>query len=168
MLVISSASPLRWSARLTPCMTGARSRLSMSGTARATSSWCSVCLARASGVTQINFKVPKNVMFIFSYVLNAYEYDDSEFQGPPRNLPRDEVFNLFGKFCRFKSVTSTFPSYNVSCFPQKTKSWRFWRRQILAITVEKSIIWVSPCWKSFMKLNQQKCNPKKVRILLAR
>ena len=31
------------------------------------------------------------------YVLNAYEYDDSEFQGPPRNLPRDEVFNLFGK-----------------------------------------------------------------------
>jgi len=31
----------------------------------------------------------------FSYVLNAYEYDDSEFQGPPRNLPRDEVFNLF-------------------------------------------------------------------------
>ena len=41
-------------------------------------------------------------MFIFSYVLNAYEYDDSEFQGPPRNLPRDEVFNLFGKFCRLK------------------------------------------------------------------
>ena len=34
---------------------------------------------------------------ICSYVLNAYEYDDSEFQGPPRNLPRDEVFNLFGK-----------------------------------------------------------------------
>ena len=32
------------------------------------------------------------------YVLNAYEYDDSEFQGPPRNLPRDEVFNLFGEF----------------------------------------------------------------------
>ena len=31
------------------------------------------------------------------YVLNAYEYDDSVFQGPPRNLPRDEVFNLFGK-----------------------------------------------------------------------
>ena len=31
------------------------------------------------------------------YVLNAYEYDDSEFQGPPRNLPRDEVFNLFGE-----------------------------------------------------------------------
>merc|ERR1712241_1495191 len=31
----------------------------------------------------------------FRYVLNAYEYDDSEFQGPPRNLPRDEVFNLF-------------------------------------------------------------------------
>ena len=27
-------------------------------------------------------------------MLNAYEYDDSEFQGPPRNLPRDEVFNL--------------------------------------------------------------------------
>merc|ERR1711934_1328081 len=31
----------------------------------------------------------------FRYVLNDYEYDDSEFQGPPRNLPRDEVFNLF-------------------------------------------------------------------------
>jgi len=31
----------------------------------------------------------------FRYVLNAYEYDDSVFQGPPRNLPRDEVFNLF-------------------------------------------------------------------------
>lgn len=34
----------------------------------------------------------------FRYVLNAYEYDDSEFQGPPRNLPRDEVFNLFADF----------------------------------------------------------------------
>ena len=31
------------------------------------------------------------------YVLNADEYDDSMFQGPPRNLPRDEVFNLFGE-----------------------------------------------------------------------
>jgi len=31
----------------------------------------------------------------FRYVLNAYEYDDTLFQGPPRNLPRDEVFNLF-------------------------------------------------------------------------
>ena len=39
---------------------------------------------------------------LFSYVLNAYEYDDSEFQGPPRNLPRDEVFNLFGKLSRLK------------------------------------------------------------------
>ena len=38
---------------------------------------------------------------LFRYVLNAYEYDDSEFQGPPRNLPRDEVFNLFGKLFRF-------------------------------------------------------------------
>ena len=28
---------------------------------------------------------------------NADEYDDSMFQGPPRNLPRDEVFNLFGE-----------------------------------------------------------------------
>jgi len=34
----------------------------------------------------------------FRYVLNAYEYDDSMFQGPPRNLPRDEVFNLFADF----------------------------------------------------------------------
>lgn len=34
----------------------------------------------------------------FQYVLNAYEYDDSMFQGPPRNLPRDEVFNLFADF----------------------------------------------------------------------
>jgi len=34
----------------------------------------------------------------FRYVLNAYEYDDSCFQGPPRNLPRDEVFNLFADF----------------------------------------------------------------------
>ena len=33
----------------------------------------------------------------FRYVLNAHEYDDTMFQGPPRNLPRDEVFNLFGK-----------------------------------------------------------------------
>ena len=31
-------------------------------------------------------------------MLNADEYDDSMFQGPPRNLPRDEVFNLFGEF----------------------------------------------------------------------
>ena len=58
-------------------------------------------------------------------------------------------------------LTSTFPSYNVSCFPQKTKSWRFWRRPILATTVGKSITWVSQCWKSFMKLNHQKCNPNK-------
>ena len=29
--------------------------------------------------------------------MNADEYDDSMFQGPPRNLPRDEVFNLFGE-----------------------------------------------------------------------
>jgi len=34
----------------------------------------------------------------FRYVLDAYEYDDSLFQGPPRNLPRDEVFNLFADF----------------------------------------------------------------------
>jgi len=34
----------------------------------------------------------------FRYILNAYEYDDTMFQGPPRNLPRDEVFNLFEKF----------------------------------------------------------------------
>ena len=40
-----------------------------------------------------------NILF-YRYVLNAYEYDDSEFQGPPRNLPRDEVFNLFGKFSK--------------------------------------------------------------------
>ena len=32
------------------------------------------------------------------YVLNTYEYDDTMFQGPPRNIPRDEVFNLFGRF----------------------------------------------------------------------
>jgi len=35
----------------------------------------------------------------FRYILNAYEYDDTLFQGPPRNLPRDEVFNLFADFC---------------------------------------------------------------------
>lgn len=34
----------------------------------------------------------------FRYLLNADEYDDSLFQGPPRNLPRDEVFNLFAEF----------------------------------------------------------------------
>jgi len=34
----------------------------------------------------------------FRYMLEAYEYDDSLFQGPPRNLPRDEVFNLFADF----------------------------------------------------------------------
>lgn len=34
----------------------------------------------------------------FRYVLNADEYDDSMFQGPPRNLPRDEVFNLFADY----------------------------------------------------------------------
>lgn len=34
----------------------------------------------------------------FRYILNAYEYDDTLFQGPPRNLPRDEVFHLFGEF----------------------------------------------------------------------
>ena len=30
-------------------------------------------------------------------MLNADEYDDSMFQGPPRSLPWDEVFNLFGE-----------------------------------------------------------------------
>jgi thiopurine S-methyltransferase len=35
----------------------------------------------------------------FRYVLNAYEYDDTVFQGPPRHLPRDQVFNLFKDFC---------------------------------------------------------------------
>ncbi|XP_023338705.1 probable thiopurine S-methyltransferase [Eurytemora carolleeae] len=35
----------------------------------------------------------------FRYVLNTYEYDDTMFQGPPRNIPRDEVFNLFADFC---------------------------------------------------------------------
>ena len=33
--------------------------------------------------------------------MNADEYDDSMFQGPPRNLPRDEVFNLFGEYSDF-------------------------------------------------------------------
>ena len=45
----------------------------------------------------------------FSYVLNAYEYDDSEFQGPPRNLPRDEVFNLFGKLSTLKPFHINIP-----------------------------------------------------------
>ena len=42
------------------------------------------------------------------YVLNADEYDDSMFQGPPRNLPRDEVFNLFGEsqFIPVEALTS--------------------------------------------------------------
>eukprot|EP00088_Acartia_fossae_P043231 TRINITY_DN4551_c0_g1_i5.p1 TRINITY_DN4551_c0_g1~~TRINITY_DN4551_c0_g1_i5.p1 ORF type:complete len:450 (-),score=92.03 TRINITY_DN4551_c0_g1_i5:1172-2521(-) len=31
----------------------------------------------------------------FRYILNGYEYDDNVFQGPPRHLPRDQVFNLF-------------------------------------------------------------------------
>jgi len=35
----------------------------------------------------------------FRYVLNGYEYDDTIFQGPPRNLPRDEVLTLFKEFC---------------------------------------------------------------------
>lgn len=35
----------------------------------------------------------------FRYILNAYEYDDTLFQGPPRHLPRDQVFNLFKEFC---------------------------------------------------------------------
>jgi len=35
----------------------------------------------------------------FRYILNAYEYDDTLFQGPPRNLPRDEVWKLFADFC---------------------------------------------------------------------
>ena len=39
-----------------------------------------------------------NYILFARYVLNADEYDDSMFQGPPRNLPRDEVFNLFGEF----------------------------------------------------------------------
>ena len=45
----------------------------------------------------------------FRYVLNAYEYDDSEFQGPPRNLPRDEVFNLFGKLSILKPFHINIP-----------------------------------------------------------
>ena len=43
------------------------------------------------------------------YVLNADEYDDSMFQGPPRNLPRDEVFNLFGEsffISLFKNIST--------------------------------------------------------------
>ena len=43
-------------------------------------------------------------------MLNADEYDDSMFQGPPRNLPRDEVFNLFGKYLAisffFKNIST--------------------------------------------------------------
>ena len=29
--------------------------------------------------------------------MNGFEYDESRFEGPPRNLPRDKVFKLFGK-----------------------------------------------------------------------
>jgi len=34
----------------------------------------------------------------FRYLLETYEYEDTEFDGPPRNLPRDVVFNLFADF----------------------------------------------------------------------
>ena len=44
------------------------------------------------------------------YVLNADEYDDSMFQGPPRNLPRDEVFNLFGESRNLSPQSLTQPS----------------------------------------------------------
>jgi len=43
----------------------------------------------------------------FQYVLEAYEYDDSMFQGPPRNLPRDEVFNLFADFAEVDILEET-------------------------------------------------------------
>ena len=53
-----------------------------------------------------NVIVIVNICSFFSrYVLNAYEYDDTMFQGPPRNLPRDEVFNLFGKCPRVFKVS---------------------------------------------------------------
>merc|ERR1712130_1000705 len=57
----------------------------------------------------------------FRDVLNAYEYDDSVFQGPPRNLPRDEVFNLFGKILLYSRpvVILVVQSPNLS---------RFWKR----------------------------------------
>ena len=45
----------------------------------------------------VTFSKLTSFLYLCRYVLNAYEYDDSVFQGPPRNLPRDEVFNLFGK-----------------------------------------------------------------------
>ena len=44
------------------------------------------------------------------YVLNADEYDDSMFQGPPRNLPRDEVFNLFGESLVISLLKTSQPS----------------------------------------------------------
>jgi len=43
----------------------------------------------------------------FRYVLNAHEYDDTMFQGPPRNLPRDEVFNLFAEFAEVDILEET-------------------------------------------------------------
>jgi hypothetical protein len=37
------------------------------------------------------------ILALLRYILNAYEYEETAmFQGPPHNLPRDEVFNLFG------------------------------------------------------------------------
>ncbi len=33
----------------------------------------------------------------FRYVLNGYEYPVGEFRGPPRNVPREQIFKLFQK-----------------------------------------------------------------------
>ena len=33
----------------------------------------------------------------FRYILNGYEYPAGEFRGPPMNVPREEVFKLFGR-----------------------------------------------------------------------
>ena len=41
--------------------------------------------------------VLSSVQNVCRYAVNGFEYDESRFEGPPRNLPRDKVFKLFGK-----------------------------------------------------------------------
>jgi len=33
----------------------------------------------------------------FRYVLNGYEYNEEKFKGPPRSIPREQVYDLFSR-----------------------------------------------------------------------
>ena len=38
----------------------------------------------------------------FRYLISGYEYDQSEYPGPPRSVPRPELQEIFGHFARME------------------------------------------------------------------